>query len=346
MILVTGAAGLIGSSAVAHFSNLSEDVLGIDNNSRREFFGPLGDVSNNLQLLKEKYPNFVNFEIDICDYQSILAIFEKYKPSVVIHTAAQPSHDRAATIPLRDFEVNALGTLNLLEATRLKSPNATFIHVSTNKVYGDGPNRISLRESKYRFDFDDLNYLDGIDESFPIDQSMHSLFGASKLSADIYAQEYGKYFGLNIGIFRGGCLTGPMHTGVELHGFLSHLVKTAVRSSRYTVFGYSGKQVRDQIHSIDVIKAFESFILNPHPGEVYNLGGGKANSASILEIVHIVSQKIQKEISLEFNDTPRKGDHICYYSNMEKFQSHFPHFFISKNLDSIIDEMIEFEIAK
>ena len=345
MILVTGAAGLIGSSAVAHFSKQGEYVLGIDNNSRKEFFGPQGDISRNLQLLKSNHTNFVNFEIDICDYSSLLAIFEKYKPSIIIHTAAQPSHDRAAAIPLRDFEVNALGTLNLLEATRLKTPNATFIHLSTNKVYGDGPNRINLSESRLRFDFEDLKYLNGIDEDFPIDHSMHSLFGASKLAADIYAQEYGRYFGLNVGVFRGGCLTGPTHAGVELHGFLSHLVKTAVKSNRYTVFGYSGKQVRDQIHSVDVIKAFESFILNPRPGEVYNLGGGKSNSASILEIVRMVSQKIQREISLEFTEYPRKGDHICYYSNIEKFQSHYPDFYISKNLNSIIDEMIEFEIA-
>ena len=346
MILVTGAAGLIGSSAVAHFSNLGEKVVGIDNNSRREFFGPSGDISGNLSLLNRKYPNFINFEVDICDYSSISAIFEKYRPAVVIHTAAQPSHDRAKSIPIRDFEVNALGTLNLLEATRLNSPSATFIHVSTNKVYGDGPNRLSLIESEYRFDFNDINFIDGVDENFPIDQSMHSLFGASKLSADIYAQEYGRYFGMNIGVFRGGCLTGPMHAGVELHGFMSHLIKSCISSHKYKIFGYSGKQVRDQIHSSDVVKAFEYFILKPNPGEVYNLGGGRENSASILEIINRLTLKIESDIALEFHPEPRQGDHICYYSNMRKFQSHFPDFSISRNLDSIIEEMIEFEVTK
>jgi CDP-paratose 2-epimerase len=346
MILVTGAGGLIGGESVEHFSKLGEHVIGIDNNSRGAFFGVEGDVSWNLNRLSNKYPSFENFEIDIRDFDSVRQLIKQTQPAIIIHAAAQPSHDRASTFPLTDFEVNALGTLNLLEATRLESAESVFIHLSTNKVYGDGPNRLELKETKTRYEFASLEFRDGIDENFSMDQSLHSLFGASKLSADIYAQEYGKYYGLKVGVFRGGCLTGPNHSGVQLHGFLSYLISCHILQKPYTVFGYKGKQVRDQIHCEDVLSAFELFAENPKYGEVYNLGGGKSNSGSIIEISEHISKITQRPLNFGYQETPRRGDHICYYSNMSKFKSHYTSFNIKKSLDLIIEEMMEVSLDR
>lgn len=346
MILVTGSGGLIGSEAVEYFGILGENVVGIDNNSRKAFFGTEGDVSWNLNRLSKKFPKFENFDVDIRDFPTIRKLIASTKPRVIIHAAAQPSHDRATLFPITDFEVNALGTLNLLESVRLECPESIFIHLSTNKVYGDGPNQLILKENANRFDFASENYQEGIDETFPIDHSLHSLFGASKVSADIYAQEYGRYFGIRTGIFRGGCLTGPNHSGVKLHGFLSYLVSRVINQKEYTVIGYQGKQVRDQIHSSDVLKAFEKFILNPKRGEVYNLGGGKSNSASILEIFNIISQITNRSFEFQYNDTPRLGDHKCYYSDMKKFKTHYPGYELKRSLISIIEEMVEVTLER
>lgn len=346
MILVTGAGGLIGSAAVDFFAGAGESVIGIENNSRREFFGYGGDISLNLNRLERKYDSFINFGIDIREYEQVLALFSKYRPKIIIHTAAQPSHDKAAEFPLIDFDVNARGTLNLLEAYRLTVPDSIFIHLSTNKVYGDHPNRILLTESEKRFDFMDTAFLNGVDETLPIDNSMHSLFGASKLASDIYAQEYGRYFGLKVGIFRGGCLTGPNHSGVEKHGFLSYLVYAAINGIPYKIFGYKGKQVRDQIHSKDVVNAIRFFCDNPKNGEVYNLGGGKSNSASVIESIELVSKRLSKQIHFELIEKPRVGDHICYYTNMHKFKKDNPSFELEYDLEAIVDDLVSTQLAK
>ena len=340
MILVTGSGGLIGSEAVEHFAKLGEPVIGIDNNSRKFFFGAEGDVDWNLLRLSKKFPKFINYEIDIRDFASVRQLIAKKKPKVIIHAAAQPSHDRAAFFPITDFEINSLGTLNLLESVRLECAESIFIHLSTNKVYGDAPNKLLLKETSKRFDFASEEFYEGIDESFTIDSSLHSLFGASKLSADIYAQEYGRYFGMRVGVFRGGCLTGPNHSGVKLHGFLSYLVSCIVNQKKYTIIGHKGKQVRDQIHSSDVLRAFELFILNPKYGEVYNLGGGRANSASIIETIEKITQITNRPFEYSYDDNPRLGDHICYYSNMSKFIAHYPDFNQRKTYNSIVEEMV------
>jgi CDP-paratose 2-epimerase len=259
---------------------------------------------------------------------------------LIVHAAAQPSHDLAAKRPYDDFDVNATGTLNLLESTRRHTPDAVFIHMSTNKVYGDGPNFIPLKELETRWDYDDPRYASGIPEEFPIDRCLHSLFGASKLAGDVMAQEYGKYFGLKTGVFRGGCLTGPAHSGVELHGFLSYLVDVSLREGPYTIFGYKGKQVRDQIHSYDVINAFWHFAQNPRPGEVYNLGGGRENAASLLECVEMIHRASGRRPRMTYSDTNRVGDHICYYSDLRKFRSHYPAWEKKYGLEQIVDEMV------
>jgi len=344
-VLVTGSSGLIGSEAVVHYDRTEWEVHGVDNNMRREFFGPEGDTMWNLQHLQMSTKNFTHHTIDIRDRTAIFSLFEQDRFDLVIHCAAQPSHDRAGAIPLVDFEVNALGSLNLLEAMRRYTPEAVFIMVSTNKVYGDAPNEMPLVELPTRWDYAEAENYAGIDETCRIDQSLHSLFGASKVAADIVAQEYGRYYGLKTGIFRGGCLTGPNHSGVKLHGFLSYLVKIAVRDQEYTVFGYKGKQVRDQIHSEDVISAFEAFAAAPRPGEVYNLGGGRGNSASILECFSKLEARLGRPMRWRYSDTARRGDHICYISNLNKLKTHYPDWRITRNLDSIIDEMVEFELA-
>jgi CDP-paratose 2-epimerase len=345
-ILVTGSSGLIGSEAVAHYDCLGHRVVGIDNNMRQVFFGPAGDTAWNRQRLLETTRHFEHIDLDIRDRDGVFQLFQQHQFELVVHCAAQPSHDKAAQIPLLDFEVNALGTLNLLEATRQYCPEAVFVHMSTNKVYGDAPNEIPLLELETRYEYARPEDRNGVAESCRIDQCLHSLFGASKVAGDILAQEYGRYFGLRTGIFRGGCLTGPSHSGVELHGFLSYLVKVAVSGEHYTVFGYKGKQVRDQIHSHDVIRAFEVFAENPRPGEVYNLGGGRANSASVLECIALIEHKTRKKIRWTYSDQHRRGDHICYMSDLSKLHSHYPAWQLTRTLDNIIEELIETEVAR
>ena len=342
-ILVTGSSGLIGSEAVEYFDRQGHRVVGADNNMRRVFFGPPGDTLWNLERLKRVTKRFTPTALDVRDRDAIMALFREHRFDLIIHCAAQPSHDKAADIALLDFEVNALGTVNLLEATRQHCPEAAFVFMSTNKVYGDAPNEKPLRETETRYDYSDPADFEGIDENCRIDRTMHSLFGASKVAADIYAQEYGRYFGMGVGIFRGGCLTGPSHSGVELHGFLSYLVKVALCGQTYTVNGYKGKQVRDNIHSFDVVRAFEEFARNPRPGEVYNLGGGRANSISMLEAIARIEVLTGRKIHWIYSERARKGDHICYISNLHKLQSHYPAWGITRDLPEILDEMIAAE---
>lgn len=342
-VLVTGSSGLIGSEAVTFFDNMGFEVSGLDNNMRATFFGPKGDTLDNLARLEAQCKNFTSYNQDIRDRKGVEEIFKKINPELIIHAAAQPSHDLAAAMPFEDFDVNAVGTLNLLEATRRQCPEAVFIHVSTNKVYGDAPNHLNLVEKETRWDYADAEYEHGIAETMSIDQCKHSLFGASKAAGDIIAQEYGKYDGIELktGIFRGGCLTGPQHAGVELHGFLNYLVKVALEEGPYTIFGYKGKQVRDQIHCHDVINAFWNFAQNPRPGEVYNLGGGKGNAASLTECVSMIEERTGKKPNLTYSDTNRIGDHICYYSDLRKLKEHYPDWDLTYSLDRIVDEMIE-----
>jgi CDP-paratose 2-epimerase len=339
-VLVTGSAGLIGSEAVSFFDALGFRVDGIDNNGRADFFGPQGDTTWNRQRLEATSRDYTHHDIDIRTFDAVEALFADRGYDLVIHAAAQPSHDLAASRPLDDFETNANGTLHLLEACRRHSPDAAFVYVSTNKVYGDNPNRLDLVELETRWDYADPALAEGIDETMSVEGCLHSLFGVSKLSGDLACQEYGRYFGLRTGIFRGGCLTGPHHSGVELHGFLSYLVTTALREGPYTIFGYKGKQVRDQIHSWDVISAFWSFAQEPRPGEVYNLGGGRQNAASLLECVEMIAERTGKRPRLTYDDTNRVGDHICYYTDMGKFRSHYPGWELEHTLDAIVDEMV------
>jgi CDP-paratose 2-epimerase len=339
-VLVTGSSGLIGSEAVLHFDRQGHQVIGVDNNMRRAFFGPKGDTQWNLERIKIDTRRFTPTALDIRDREGVMALFRENRFDLILHCAAQPSHDKAAEIPLLDFEVNAMGTVNLLEAARQHCPEAVFILMSTNKVYGDVPNEKPLRELETRFDFADPADFDGIDERCCIDQSLHSPFGASKIAADIYAQEYGRYFGMNVGIFRGGCLTGPSHSGVELHGFLSYLVKVALSGGTYTVYGYKGKQVRDNLHSYDVVRAFEEFAYNPRPGEVYNLGGGRSNSVSILEVMTHIEALTGRKIHWTYAEQARRGDHICYISNLAKLKSHYPNWSVTRDLNAILEEMV------
>jgi CDP-paratose 2-epimerase len=338
-ILVTGSSGLIGSEAVEYFERQGHRVVGIDNNMRRVFFGAAGDTTWNLERLKKSTSRFEHHDLDIRDRERIFALFQEIRFDAVLHCAAQPSHDKAQEIPLVDFEVNALGTANLLEALRLFCPEARMVFLSTNKVYGDAPNEKPLNEFLKRYDYSDPADWDGISEQCRIDRTTHSIFGASKVAADILAQEYGRYFGLNVGVFRGGCLTGPNHSGVQLHGFLSYLVKVAMAGTTYTVFGYKGKQVRDNIHSFDVVRAAEAFFLSPRPGEVYNIGGGRENSVSILEAFDRIELATGKKVRWQYHEDARKGDHICYVSDLRKFRSHFPAWYVSRDLNSILEEL-------
>jgi CDP-paratose 2-epimerase len=340
-ILVTGSSGLIGSETVAHFDGQGHDLVGIDNNLRQVFFGPEGDTSWNLARLMKATRNFRHLPVDIRDRAELDRIFAEERFDVVIHCAAQPSHDKARDFPLVDFDVNAVGTLNLLEACRRHSPEAVFIFMSTNKVYGDAPNEIPLVELETRWDYARPEDHQGVDENCRIDRSLHSIFGASKAAADIVAQEYGRYFGMRVGVFRGGCLTGPGHSGVELHGFLAYLVKAAVNGIPYRVYGHKGKQVRDQIHSRDVVAAFEAFIRSPRGGEVYNLGGGRGNNASVLESIQMVERASGRHLNWTYVDEPRIGDHICYISNLGKLTGHFPEWHITVTVEKMIEEMVE-----
>jgi len=325
---------------------LGHDIHGIDNNQRAIFFGPQGDTSWRLEELRNSLPSFNYHEVDIRNRGKILELIKLLKPDAIVHAAAQPSHDKAASIPFEDFDVNAVGTLNLLEATRLACPESPFIHLSTNKVYGDGPNKIKLKELETRWEYDDPNYSHGIPESFSIDQCKHSLFGASKVAADIMVQEYGRYFGMGTCCLRGGCLTGPSHSGVELHGFLSYLVKCNLQEKSYNVFGYKGKQVRDNIHAEDVVRFIELFIKKPRSGEVYNIGGGSKNSCSILEAFSICEEYSGKRQLYDYSDTNRIGYHICYYSDLRKTYSHFPEFKINYSLPEIIKQIVEIQYSK
>ncbi|MGG6287808.1 NAD-dependent epimerase/dehydratase family protein [Leptolyngbya sp. AN03gr2] len=345
-VLVTGSNGLIGSEAVEYYDLQGHQVIGVDNNMRAEFFGAQGDTTWNLSRLLEKTQNFKPYSIDIRDRNQLFELFQTHAFDLIIHCAAQPSHDKACQIPILDFEVNALGTVNLLEATRLHCPEAVFIHMSTNKVYGDAPNEVPRVELEKRYDYENEADYHGIAETCRIDRCLHSLFGASKTAADVVAQEYGRYFGMNVGIFRGGCLTGPSHSGVELHGFLSYLVKVAVTGGTYKVFGYKGKQVRDNIHSYDVIQAFEAFRCNPRPGEVYNLGGGRDNSISILETFDLVEQLTGRRVNWLYEEQNRIGDHICYISDLRKLKSHFPEWQITHSITDILQEIIAAEDSK
>jgi CDP-paratose 2-epimerase len=340
-ILVTGSSGLIGSEVCTYFAKQGHSIHGVDNNQRAVFFGPQGDTTWRLKELQNSLTDFSHHQLDIRERQSVLDLIKGIKPDAIIHTAAQPSHDKAASIPFDDFDVNAVGTLNLLEATRQFCTDSPFVHMSTNKVYGDGPNNIKLKELDTRWDYDEQNYENGISESFSIDQCKHSLFGASKVAADIMVQEYGRYFGMSTCCLRGGCLTGPSHSGVELHGFLSYLVKCNIDGKTYKIFGYKGKQVRDNIHSEDVAQFIDFFVKSPRSGEVYNLGGGKDNSCSILEAFEICESFSGKKQKYEYLEDNRIGDHICYYSDLTKIKRHYPEFEITNSLKQTISQIVE-----
>jgi CDP-paratose 2-epimerase len=340
-ILVTGSSGLIGSEVCAYFANEGWNVEGIDNNSRAAFFGAEGDTRWNQRRLQSELQNFTHHELDIRDRAGVLALLEWLRPDAIVHAAAQPSHDLAAKIPFDDFDTNAVGTLNLLEATRRHVPESPFVYMSTNKVYGDAPNEMPLTETTTRWEYSDAKDYDGITEEMRIDQSKHSLFGASKVAADVMVQEYGRYFGMNTCCLRGGCLTGPNHSGVELHGFLSYLMKCNIEGKKYMIYGYKGKQVRDNIHSLDVARFMHCFIKNPRSGEVYNLGGGRANSCSILEAFALAEKVSGLSMVHEYVDQNRAGDHICYISNLSKMTTHYPEWGISKTLGDIFEEIFE-----
>jgi CDP-paratose 2-epimerase len=345
-ILITGSSGLVGSEAVAYFDNQGHEILGIDNNMRTHFFGEKGDTLWNLERLKSEAQNFSHFALDIRDREKVIEFFKDKRPDAIIHCAAQPSHDWAASSPFDDFDVNATGTMNLIEATRQFSKESPFAFLSTNKVYGDSPNEIPLEETELRWDYARSEDYQGVSESCRIDHCKHSLFGASKVAADVMVQEYGRYFNMPTACFRGGCLTGPNHSGVELHGFLNYIVKVAVQGGNYTIFGYKGKQVRDQIHSIDVIRVIEAFFQKPRFGEAYNIGGGRQSNASILETINKISSLTGKVLHCDYSEKNRIGDHICYISDISKLKAHFPSWGLTRKFDDILEEMVEFEIRK
>ena len=338
-IVVTGSSGLIGSEVCDFFAGRGCRVHGVDNHLRATFFGARADTRRNQVRLQEAWPDFTPHEVDIRDRAVIRRLIGELRPNAIVHAAAQPSHDYAAQIPLDDFDINAVGTLNLLEAARQSCPESPFVFLSTNKVYGDAPNRLRLVELATRWEFADAAYVHGIAENFSIDQSMHSLFGASKLAADVMVQEYGRYFGMPTGCLRGGCLTGPQHGGVELHGFLSYLTRCNQEGREYRVLGHGGKQVRDNIHARDVARFIAEFVASPRCGEVYNLGGGKGNSCSILEAVARIEALTGKPQRVVLQETPRRGDHICYYSDLRKARAHYPRWDVLITLDDILREL-------
>lgn len=345
-VLVTGSSGLIGSEVSVYFAAQGWQVHGADNNGRAAFFGPQGDTRWNQARLIRQLPGFVHHELDIRERSAVLGLLETLRPDAIVHTAAQPSHDLAAKMPFEDFDTNAVGTMNLLEATRRFAPEAPFVHMSTNKVYGDAPNELPLVEQETRWDYADTTDYAGITESLRIDQCKHSLFGASKVAADIMVQEYGRYFGMQTCCLRGGCLTGPNHSGVELHGFLSYLVKCNLEGRLYRIFGYKGKQVRDNIHSLDVARFIHAFIEAPRCGEVYNLGGGRENSTSILEAFSRIEAISGKPMQYEYVDQNREGDHICYISNLAKLKAHYPGWELTKSLDDTFVEIYQSWLAR
>src|SRR5579863_10367483 len=341
--LVTGSGGLIGSECVRQLSAAGWDVIGIDNDMRRQFFGEQGTTRAVVQELQAKLPRYRHMAVDIRDRQALRDLFETEQPDFIIHTAAQPSHDKAASIPYDDFDVNAGGTVNLLVAARDFCRESPFCFTSTNKVYGDRPNALSLKESEKRYDYADGR--SGIDESMSIDSCLHSLFGASKAAADLMCQEFGRYFQMPVGIFRGGCLTGPQHAAVELHGYLAYIVLCAVSGHDYTIYGHKGKQVRDQIHCRDVARLFLEFFGHPRCGEVYNLGGGRANSLSILETVDML-QAMGLDLRFQYRDQNRVGDHICYMTDLRKIRAHFPGWKMEYDLRRILASIADRQIAQ
>lgn len=339
--LITGSAGLIGSESARFFAGKGFDIIGVDNDMRKYFFGIGASTAWNQERLAEELgPRYRHYDIDIRDREKVEQLVKEHAPDIVIHTAAQPSHDWAAKEPHTDFSVNALGTLVLLESVRQFAPNATFIFTSTNKVYGDQPNYLPLIETETRWEIEPTHaFRNGIDESMSIDQTLHSVFGASKVAADVMAQEYGRYFGLKTGIFRGGCLTGPNHSGAELHGFLSYLVKCIAEGLSYTIFGYKGKQVRDNIHARDLVNMFWHFHKNPRPGEVYNAGGGRQANVSMLEAIAKIEKLVGRKANIVYTDTPRIGDHIWYVSDLGKFKSHYPKWDITYTIDATLKDL-------
>lgn len=345
IVLVTGSAGLIGGETVRFFSQLGFKCIGIDNDMRQEFFGAEASTDWNRRQLQEQHSSYQHFDIDIRDQIALEKLFIEYSSDIklIVHTAAQPSHDWAAKDPFKDFTVNANGTLNLLEFTRRHCPTASFIFTSTNKVYGDLPNNLPLIEEETRWEVDPSHAFaeHGIDESMSIDQSKHSLFGASKVAADVLVQEYGRYFDMNTAVFRGGCLTGPSHSGTELHGFLSYLMKCAVSGRQYNIFGYKGKQVRDNIHSYDLVNAFYHFYQNPRSAEVYNMGGSRHSNCSMMEAIKICEELSGKKMRTQYVDENRSGDHIWYVSDVRKFQKHYPNWQYTKTVQNILEEIYQ-----
>jgi CDP-paratose 2-epimerase len=337
--LVTGSSGLIGSEAVTFLDRRGWAVHGVDNNLRRDFFGPHGDTRWNLERLRRETRRFEHHDLDVRNREAIAQLVARHRPDLIIHCAAQPSHDLAAARPFDDFEVNATGTLNLLEAARAGSPEAPFVFLSTNKVYGDAPNELPLVELETRWDYADPAQREGIDESCRIDSSMHSLLGASKVAADVLVQEYGRYFGLPTVCFRAGCLTGPKHSAAELHGFLAYLARAARERITYRIFGYKGKQVRDNLHSHDVCTAIMAFVERPSSGAVYNLGGGRANSVSLLEAIARFEELLGTPVETEYVEDARRGDHICYISDLRRFRSDYPEWDVSIDLEAILREL-------
>jgi len=344
VVIVTGSCGLIGSETVSFFSEQGFEVIGIDNNLRKSFLGLDGSVIRNKKRLEKLHKNYRHYSLDIRNQPKVNSIFKKYSKDIVliVHTAAQPSHEWSTKDPIVDFGVNATGTLVLLEASRQFCPKAVFIFTSTNKVYGDTPNRLPLIEKEKRFEIlDDHKYFKGIDESMSIDNSLHSVFGASKVAADIMVQEYGKYFHLRTGIFRGGCLTGPAHSGAELHGFLSYLVKCAVIKRKYKIYGYKGKQVRDNIHSFDLVNAFYHYFQNPRSGEVYNIGGGRLANVSLLEAIEMCEKLTHEKFEYDYIDTNRIGDHIWWISDVSKFKLHYPSWNYKYGIEETIKQIYD-----
>lgn len=343
--IITGSAGLIGSEAVAFFSSKFDTIIGIDNNMRAYFFGEEASTEWNKTRLQESISNYKHYKTDIRSFEEVEKIFKEYSTDIklIVHTAAQPSHDWAAKEPLTDFHVNATGTINLLEATRLYSPEAVFIFTSTNKVYGDNPNYLPLVEKETRWELDEKHpyFTNGIDEHMSLDHTKHSVFGASKVAADTMAQEYGRYFQMKVGIFRGGCLTGPKHSGTQLHGFLAYLMKCAITQKPYTIFGYKGKQVRDNIHSWDLVNLFWHFYQNPKQGEAYNVGGSRFSNCSMLEGIQLCEQITGNKMNYTYNETNRIGDHIWYISDMSKFKKHYPAWTWKYNLEDILTQIFE-----
>jgi CDP-paratose 2-epimerase len=339
--LVTGSSGLIGSEMVTFLDERGWTVHGVDNNMRREFFGEHGDTTWNLERLRATTRHFTHYALDIRDRSGIERLVSETRPALIVHAAAQPSHDLAASRPFDDFEVNAVGTLNLLEAARAHAPESPFVFLSTNKVYGDAPNELELVELDTRWDYADPAYANGIDETMRIDATMHSLFGASKVAADVLVQEYGRYFGMPTACFRGGCLTGPNHSGAELHGFLAYLARAVRDGIPYRIFGYKGKQVRDNIHSYDVCTAIVAFSENPRAGAIYNLGGGRPNSISVLEAIARFEELYGRKLDWTYVEEARRGDHICYISDMSRLLSDYPTWELSVSLDRIFEQFAD-----